>query len=154
MWADSSMKSDLPDGVHRVEHGTLEYRASLELRDRFLRRELGLRLSETDVAGEESQMHFVCVEGERVIGSVIAKPLDGKTCRIRQMVVEEDQRGSGAGISLMTAAEETMRSLGMSCVVLHSRDYAVGFYERCGYETTSGKFHELGIVHYRMEKTL
>ena len=111
-------------------------------------------LSEADVAGEESQIHFASVEAGRVVGCVIVKPQGSGEFRIRQMVVAEYRRRSGVGTGLLAAAEEAVRLEGGERVVLHSRDTAVRFYERCGYHATSDVFHEVGIPHVTMEKEI
>ena len=142
-----------------IEHGSPEYRASLELRHRLLREPLGLELTEEDTAGEESQHLFGLFHQSeqdpqaRLVGAAIGKPgkADGEV-RIRQVVVEESLRGYGLGALLMQEIECGLTKLGYCRFVLYARDEAAGFYDRCGYRATGGTEMLIGLEHLRMEK--
>jgi predicted GNAT family N-acyltransferase len=132
-----------------------EYEAEKVLRNRVLRAPLGRSLSETDVRGEEQQIHVVAVdERGEVVGCVlITQPAEG-IARIRQMAVEEDFRGKGIGAGLMAQAETIARALPARQLTMHARLSARGFYERLGYRVTSEPFMEVTIPHVAMEKAL
>ena len=144
--------------VRSIDHGSAEYRAACELRHRFLREPLGLRLTDDDVAGEETQHHFglFVTEGgaERLVGGVIGAPdpVDPPTVRIRQMVVHEADRGRGLGRVLLAGAEAALAERGFSRFVLYARPEATGFYERCGYSATGETAELIGLEHLRMAK--
>ena len=148
------MKSELPDGVHEIAFDSLEYRASLELRDLFLRQALGLSLSSSDLDGEEQQRHFVAVESGVIVGCVVLKRHDQNEARVRQMVIAPERRGTGLGVGLMQVLESVAKSIPVERLVLHSRDIAVGFYEKLGFKKTSEFFEEVGIPHVTMTKEL
>jgi predicted GNAT family N-acyltransferase len=132
-----------------------EYEAEKVLRNRVLRAPLGLTLSETDVRGEEQQVHIVAVdERGEVVGCVLIVPAADGTARIRQMAVEDDFRVKGIGAGLMAQAETIARALPARKVTMHARLSARGFYERLGYRVTSEPFIEVTIPHVAMEKTL
>jgi predicted GNAT family N-acyltransferase len=132
-----------------------EYEAEKVLRNRVLRAPLGLTLSETDVRGEEQQIHVVAVdERGEVVGCVLIAPAADGTARIRQMAVEEDFRGKGIGAGLMAQAETITRALPARKLTMHARLTARRFYERLGYRVTSEPFMEVTIPHVAMEKTL
>jgi predicted GNAT family N-acyltransferase len=132
-----------------------EYEAEKVLRNRVLRAPLGLTLSETDVRGEEQQVHIVAVdERGEVVGCVLIVPAADGTARIRQMAVEDDFRVKGIGAWLMAQAETIARALPARKVTMHARLSARGFYERLGYRVTSEPFIEVTIPHVAMEKTL
>jgi predicted GNAT family N-acyltransferase len=132
-----------------------EYEAEKALRNRALRTPLGLTLSETDLRGEDRQIHLLAIdENGEVVGCVLIVPLAEGTARIRQMAVEERLRGQGIGAGLMAQAEALARALPARKVTMHARLYARGFYERLGYKTASEIFTEKTIPHILMEKTL
>jgi predicted GNAT family N-acyltransferase len=132
-----------------------EYEAEKVLRDKVLRAPLGLALSETDVRGEEQQIHVVALD-ERVgvVGCVLIAPAADGTARIRQMAVAEGFRGKGIGAGLMAQAETIARALPANKLTMHARLSARGFYERLGYRVTSDTFTQVTIPHVAMEKTL
>jgi predicted GNAT family N-acyltransferase len=132
-----------------------EYEAEKALRNRALRLPLGLTLSETDVRGEDRQIHLLATdERGEVVGCVLIAPLAEGTVRIRQMAVEERLRGRGIGTGLMAEAEKIARALPARILTMHARLYAREFYERLGFRAASEIFTEMTIPHILMEKTL
>jgi predicted GNAT family N-acyltransferase len=131
------------------------YKQSLVLRDEVLRKPLGLSLESIDTKEDANHIHFVAKEGEEVVGVVVLvpnyKPHVGK---LRQMATIEKVRGKGYGIELVKALEDYAAENGMVEIVLHARHYAVGFYEKIGYEICSEVFQEVGIDHYKMRKDI
>ena len=70
------------------------------------------------------------------------------------MATAEKVRGKGYGIQLVKALEEYAAKNGMTSILLHSRHYAAGFYEKLGYKITSDVFQEVGMDHFAMEKEI
>ncbi|MEO1498234.1 MAG: GNAT family N-acetyltransferase [Planctomycetota bacterium] len=147
--------------VREIEHGSAEYRATLELRRRFLREPLGLELTVADTAGEDGQRHFGLfivenAEPGRLAGSVIAAPPADEHAgwRIRQMVVDAAYRGSGFGRLLLTEAERLLAADGVPLLVLYARAEAAGFYRSCGYEATGETASLIGMPHQEMRKAV
>ncbi len=139
----------------RISTADPVYEAEKDLRNRALRLPLGLTLSDSDLRGEDSQIHLIAVDDARkVVGCVLlVNPGDG-TVRVRQMAVDECCRGLGIGAGLMAQAEKAAREMHVSKVIMHARLYARGFYERLGYRAASDVFTEVTIPHITMEKTL
>jgi predicted GNAT family N-acyltransferase len=132
-----------------------EYASEKALRDKVLRAPLGLALSETDVRGEEQQIHLLAIEDSgEVVGCVLIAPVEAGTARIRQMAVAEPFRGKGIGAGLMAQAEKIARALPARKITMHARVHARGFYERLGYQAASEIFIEMTIPHIAMEKSL
>jgi N-acetylglutamate synthase-like GNAT family acetyltransferase len=144
-----------PIAYRRITTADPEYEAEKDLRNRVLRLPLGLRLSERDTYGEDSQIHWVAVEESgRIVGCVLmAVPGDG-TASLRQMAVDDGYRGQGIGAGLAAHAERTAREMQIHKLTLHARLYARGFYERLGYRSASDVFTAVTIPHIEMEKTL
>jgi predicted GNAT family N-acyltransferase len=74
--------------------------------------------------------------------------------KLRQMATAKHVRGKGYGVALVQALEKHATEIGIEKIVLHSRHYAVGFYEKLGYQVTSDVFQEVGINHFMMNKQL
>jgi GNAT superfamily N-acetyltransferase len=70
------------------------------------------------------------------------------------MAVRADMQLTGIGASIMTFAENLARDKGFNYMIMHSRDTAIGFYEKIGYKVTSDEFTEVGISHHIMQKEL
>jgi len=63
-------------------------------------------------------------------------------------------QGQGIGTTLVEYAEALARKIGYRRMVLHAREEAVPFYERLGYARIGGRFEEVTIPHWAMEKCL
>ncbi len=120
----------------------------------MLRTPLGLTLSEKDIAGEETQTHFCALEQGKVIGSVIFKPLENNTVKLRQMAVADNQQGRGLGSKLVRFGEDWAHAQGFTAIELNARMTALNFYEKLGYAPTGEPFTEVGLPTIKMIKTL
>ncbi|MCY7292980.1 MAG: GNAT family N-acetyltransferase, partial [Ferruginibacter sp.] len=58
------------------------------------------------------------------------------------------------GASIMQFAENVARGKGYKIITMHSRDTAIGFYEKFGYRVVGEQFMEVNIPHHVMEKAL
>jgi predicted GNAT family N-acyltransferase len=131
-----------------------EYEQEKELRNRVLRLPLGLMLSEQDLQGEDRQSHLVAMDGRgRVVGCVLVAFTE-RGAKIRQIAIEEGQRGRGIGTKLMTHAEQIVRDRNLGVVTLHARQTARRFFEKLGYAAVSDVFIEVTIPHVKMKKII
>ena len=125
------------------------------IRADVLRKPLGLPADDPAFNDKESDVHFVALDNEQVVGVVVLVPHYKKGIgKLRQMATAEKVRGKGYGIQLVKALEEYAAKNGMTSILLHSRHYAAGFYEKLGYKITSDVFQEVGMDHFAMEKNL
>jgi GNAT superfamily N-acetyltransferase len=131
-----------------------EYMQVLALRQEVLRKPLGLNLYEEDLTGELDAHIFIYEAASKVVGCVLAFPVDHDTIRLKQMAVDPAIQKSGIGSKLMLAAEEFARSKGFCKIYFHARAAAIPFYEKLGYEIWSDTFDEVGIPHKKMGKML
>jgi len=134
--------------------GSPDYRNSLRLREEVLRKPLGLPLAAEDVAGENESYHLGCFQEDRLVGSLILKPVDETTLRMRQVAVAPDTQGKGAGSDLIQFAEEFARGKGYRTIIAHARQQFFQFYIKRGYGIRGGPFIELTIPHYAIFKQL
>ena len=134
--------------------GSEEYRASLMLREEVLRKPLGLPLRPEDTAGEGDSFHLGCFDGELLVGSLILKPVDETTVRMRQVAVAPDTQGKGAGSDLIAFAESFAREKGYRTIVAHVRREYFQFYVKRGYRVRGGPFIEVTIPHLAVAKDL
>lgn len=138
-----------------IAFGSDDYDRVWELREAVLRRPLGLTLTSEDLEAERSHLHFgLFGEGETLIGSVIAVPLEAGTAKLRQMAVAPEFSGRGHGAQILLALEEDLRRRGFHRIVLHARSAVAAFYAKSGYAVMGPEFEEVGIPHLPMAKTI
>jgi predicted GNAT family N-acyltransferase len=131
------------------------HKIAKELRSEVLRKPLGLPANDPAFSDKESDIHFVALDNDELVGIVVLvpdyKPATGK---LRQMATAEKVRGKGFGVLLVQELEKHAQNIGLQKIVLHSRHYAVGFYEKLGYKITSEVFQEVDMDHFVMEKRI
>jgi len=130
------------------------YRKTLELRTKILREPLGKKLSESDLEGEEHQLHFAVFNADALISCVVIKPVENGTGKLRQMAVDESVQGKGIGKFIIAETEASLLEKGFLNIEMSARETAVGFYQTLGYEVVDEPFLEQGIEHLKMVKHL
>ena len=136
-----------------IEYGGERYRQALDLRDRELRRPLGLSICDDPLEREVDDLHFGFFDGEKLVAYGCATP-EGDRAHVRQVVVEQAWRGIGVGALLMELIEKRLAARGFREIYLHARESAEGFYRRLGYVDRGERFEEVGIPHVAMYKDL
>ena len=137
-----------------IDHGSVEYRQMIRLRDDILRRPLGLSFSQEELDKEKEEILIGAFEDDKMLGCCMLVKEDPRVIRLRQMAVSNNLQGKGVGWALMQFAENIARDRGFYTLMMHARKTAVGFYERLGYEITGSEFEEVTIPHFVMEKKL
>ncbi len=75
--------------------------------------------------------------------------------QVRFMAVAPEAAGTGLGQRVVGYLEEQARLAGIREIVLHSREAAVGFYEKLGYAVVEPSHLLFGIIpHFLMRKQL
>ncbi|MCP4121273.1 MAG: GNAT family N-acetyltransferase [Bacteroidetes bacterium] len=137
-----------------VPFGSKLQLSSVELRDKELRKPLGLQFSKEDLDAEASDHHLVCLENNEVVGVILMRPASDEVIKMRQVAVDSSLQHSGIGSMLVAFSEDFSVSRGYKKITMHARLEAVPFYERLGYCTVGALFVEVGIDHYAMEKKM
>ena len=88
-----------------VPYGSDLYGKTLELREAILRKPLGLRLSQEELADDALRRHFCALTNGTVVGSVSFKPLGPHTLQLKQMAVAQGSQREGVGSRLLAFAE-------------------------------------------------
>ena len=134
--------------------GSDVYGQALILRNRLLRRPLGLCLYDEELGREKQFRHIGAFLGGSLIATLLLVP--GETAaspmHMKQVAVEEPFQRQGIGRKLLAFTESLLREEGIPGVFLHARQTAVGFYEKAGYTCQGEAFLEVGIPHRYMEK--
>ncbi len=135
-----------------LKFGSEAYHRSIALRDKILRKPLGLHYSDDFLQAEKDQSHLGLFLDGKLIGILLFKHEDEQTLKMRQVAIDEDFQGLGYGKKLVKYAEDFARQKGYRRISLHARLTAVPFYNRLGYKIASAEFVEVGLPHYKMEK--
>ncbi len=137
-----------------AEFGSDLQRASVNLRDRILRKPLGLKFSEADLKMEAGDHHLVCMDGHEVIGVILLRRAGPNVVKMRQVAIAEEWQYKGVGTQLMAFAEDFVARNGFRRIEMNARDTAIPFYEKLGYAVMGEEFMEVGISHHKMFKEL
>ncbi len=143
----------MQQSIREVAHGSPDYWAMVALRDAVLRKPLGLRYSDEQLAAETDALHVACFRGEQVVGCLVLRPQDGDG-RMTQVAVAEELRGQGIGRALVEYCEAAARRIGYRRIVLSARETALEFYEKLGYRRIGEPFDQVTIPHWAMEKSM
>jgi predicted GNAT family N-acyltransferase len=131
-----------------------EYKNELELRDKVLRKPLGMNLYDENLEADKNDIHIGAFINNRIVGVLILTRLNSTELKMRQVAVDEDFRAMKIGTEMVRFAEEYSKKMGYSTMLLNARKTAVAFYEKLGYTKVSGEFLEINIPHYKMSKSL
>ncbi len=124
------------------------------MREEVLRKPLGVPLRPEDLAGEEDSFHLGCFVDDVLVGSLILKPIDETTVKMRQVAVAPDTQGKGAGSDLIRLSEEFAKQKGYRTITAHARQLYVPFYIKRGYSLRGSTFIEATIPHRAIFKEL
>lgn len=137
-----------------VEHGSDDYKQTVELRRRILRTPLGLDFTWEELASEAEDIHLAAFRDGVLVACLVLTLVGDETVKMRQVAVDSELQGTGIGSELVRRSEVVARDDGFSEMVLHARDTAVPFYLRLGYEVVGEPFEEVSIPHLAMRKSL
>jgi len=130
------------------------YHELLNFRNEWLRKPIGLSLFDEDLSVEQHDVIITLQQNNDIVGCVLLQKVDAQTYKLRQMAIDETLRGKGLGKILMEEAERYLIAQDVKNVVLHARQYAMGFYEQLGYQAYGDSFIEVTIPHIAMKKLL
>ena len=137
-----------------IKFGTDEYHKSVDLRNKILRKPLGLEFSAEFLALEKNQYHLGIFDEDKIVGTLLLQILDEKTIKMRQVAVDQDSQSKGIGSKLVLFSERFIKEKGFEKITLNARDTAVTFYKKLNYKIVSDEFIEVGIKHFKMEKKI
>ncbi|MDX5319618.1 MAG: GNAT family N-acetyltransferase [Bacteroidota bacterium] len=138
--------------IQLVQFDSPEYHETVELREKILRKPLGLKFDAEELKAEGNQFHIAGSIDGKIVGCMCLVPLDAKKLKMRQVAVDDSMQGQGIGTRLVSFAEEFAIKKGFCCIELHARKVSKAFYDDLAYSTIGEEFTEVGIPHYKMEK--
>ncbi|MCB9261537.1 MAG: GNAT family N-acetyltransferase [Flavobacteriales bacterium] len=140
--------------VGLIEFDSEQYIESVALRDEVLRKPLGFSISLLDIEDDKNQYHIGATNGETLVGILLLKVLSTDLVKMRQVAVKPNFQNQGVGKKMVLFSEEFAKAIGFKTIELNARKVAVEFYLSQGYHIVSEQFMEVGIPHFKMEKSL
>src|SRR5690349_3602030 len=119
--------------VERMEWGSPEYKAGLELRDKILRKPLGLDILNDNLQIEINYVHVCATMDLKIIGVLLLKTINETTMQMKQVAVDESVRDQNVGRRMVDFAEQIAKDSGITNIVLNARETAVPFYDKLNY---------------------
>ena len=140
--------------IRIFKYGSPEYELALELRNRILRKPLGLEFTEEELKKDEADIHFGLFDNEQITACLTLTKTPNKRMKMRQVAVDDSLQGKGLGRTLSTAAEKYALENCFEVMFCNARKTAVPFYQKLGYNIVGNEFIEVNIPHFMMEKRL
>lgn len=141
--------------IQTIEYDSALYKQALDFRFKLLRKPLGLQWSTRDLEGEGLQIHIAAICNDKVVGTLVLKPISQTKIKLRQMAVDEDLQGSGVGRKLIQFAENLAKTKSFEEMEINAaRKPVVGFYEKLGYKTVGEEFEAVTLKCINMLKVL
>ncbi len=134
-----------------IKYDTADYAAMLDLRERILRKPLGLIVTDAEKQMDRDDYLLGAFDGEQLKGCLILQKKDDGSVKMRQVAVCDSAQGQGIGRFMLQAAYAVLRSWGVTKLYCHARGTAVDFYKQNGWQITSDTFLEQNIPHCRMD---
>ena len=98
--------------------------------------------TEFDEHDREDTKYVIARDGNVPVGTCRVFFETDKIARIERVVVLEEYRKQGIGRLVVEEAEQWIAESGAEKIVITSRDNAVGFYEKIGYQADWNQVHE------------
>ena len=140
--------------LKKIKFDTKEYHQSIDLRDKILRKPLGLTFSEDFLREERGQIHLGLFDKNEIVGILLLKLIENKRIKMRQVAIDDTRQRQGLGRILVDYSEVIAKENGAKIMELNAREISVPFYLSLGYKICSEKFFEVRIPHFKMEKNL
>jgi N-acetylglutamate synthase-like GNAT family acetyltransferase len=142
--------------VEEVEFGSKRYEQTLLLRDKIMRKPLGLSIKNDDLSYEQQAIVFGVFDGDIILGTGVLIFEDEATAKVRFLCVEPNIQKSGIGRAILESMEKRSLQHGIKQICLESRVTAKDFYKKLGYQEYGDIYlmKQAPVEHIRMQKIL
>ncbi len=138
----------------RVAHSDLEREDAFSVRRKVFVEEQGVPLSLELDELDQTAAHFVVYAENQPIGAGRIRDASKGIGKVERVCILKEFRGNHLGNLIMKALEEYAVNTEMHKIILNAQSYAIPFYEKLGYVTTSPEFMDADIPHRAMEKIM
>ena len=120
-----------------LEFGSDDYKKSIDLRRKVLRKPLGLDFTANDLSAEHNQFHFALFYNDQLVGILLLKTMKDigpSILKMRQVAIDPEFQGDGLGSTLVKFSEQWAIESGFKTIELNARKTAVPFYLNLNYQ--------------------
>ncbi|GAA0333853.1 GNAT family N-acetyltransferase [Oceanobacillus oncorhynchi subsp. oncorhynchi] len=103
---------------------------------------------------DKTATHFIAYAEETPVAAARLRFTEDGYGKLERICVLKSQRGKAIGKKLMQKMEEKITNQDYHLAKLNAQTHAQLFYQKLGYEVTSGEFMDAGIPHVTMIKKL
>ena len=108
--------------IREISYNTPDYTKELVLRDKVLRKPLGMSLYDANLDAEKDDVHIGAFVNNDMVGVLILTKLNADEIKMRQVAVDEDWRSLNIGRALVVFAEESSKMKGFKTMLLNARN--------------------------------
>ena len=141
--------------IENIEYGSLNYKKTLDLRNKVMRIPLGLNIYDEDFSFEKNAIIVGAYEEDELIG-VGTMTYSDNIFKLEYLCVDTDIQSNGIGGKMLEWLENKALDKNAKKIVLDARVSAQKFYENHGYKII-GDVYMLSyapVPHILMEKIL
>ncbi len=142
--------------VEEVEFDSQRYEQTVLLRDRVMRKPLGLSIKNDDLSFEKQATVLAVFDSDTIIGTGVLVYKDETTAKVCFLCVDSSLQKGGVGRAILEDMEKRSLQQGIKKICMESRVSAKDFYKKLGYHEYGEVYlmKEAPVDHIRMEKTL
>ena len=142
--------------VEEVEFGSKRYEQTVLLRDRVMRKPLGLSIKNEDLSYEKQAAVLAVFDGDTILGTGVLTFKDQATAKVCFLCVDTKLQKSGIGRAILEDMEKRSLQHGIKKICLESRLTAKIFYNKLGYHEYGDTYllKQAPIEHIWMQKVL
>ena len=107
-------------------------------------------IDEHDMLEDHIADHYLFMDQDIAIGTIRCLKKTPGIIKVGRVAIRKNHRGFGFGRQMMELVEQEYPNA--LRFVLDAQEYAIPFYERCGYVASGEIFLDAGIRHRHMEK--
>lgn len=134
-----------------VPYDSLAQKETIKLRDKVLRKPLGLVFFAEQLQKEKDDVHIAAYLDDKLVGCLLLHQSSNTHLKMRQVAVDPDCQKKGVGNQMIVFCHAYGRANNFNVIYCHARDTAKLFYEKNGYEVIGDSFEEVGLKHWKMK---
>lgn len=142
--------------VEEVEFGTKNYKKTVLLRDKVMRKPLGLSIKNDDLTNEKQATILAVFDADTLLGTGIFTYKENETAKVCFLCVDTNLQKGGIGRMILEDIERRSLQHRIKKIYLESRVTAKDFYKNQGYREYGDIYlmKEAPVEHIWMEKML
>ncbi|WP_302373526.1 GNAT family N-acetyltransferase [Enterococcus asini] len=140
-----------------IQYGSAAYQQTLALRNRVMRKPLGLSIATEDFSHEAGAFILGAFEKEDLLGvAVLSLDTIKQVAMLEYLCVDNEKQSQGVGQALLEKMEAYGAEQGMEKMTLEARVSAQAFYEKNGYQIVGESYllEVAPVPHILMTKSL